>query len=190
MPNFPTAPRFNLLVAGLLVLASTPVLAEETNLIEPDLIEAARDTLAGIQENSFAADREYCGMLGRNAQGNIVVTRPRKGREDSCMPNSFYSESVDTLASFHTHGSHHLQADAEVPSSDDFLADEEEGVIGFVSTPGGRFWIIEPELNQVRQICGPGCLPKDPDYEPVSEGKVRNVYTLEQLLDREAGLDD
>ena len=103
---------------------------------------------------------------------------------------SFYSDDIETLASFHTHGSHHLEADAEVPSSDDFLADEAEGVIGFVSTPGGRFWIIEPELNRVRQICGRDCLPKDPDYEPVSEGRVRVEYTLEQLLDREAGIDD
>lgn len=172
-------------LTAIFTLSGKPLLAADD-----DLIAAARSTLTSIQDNSFDADREYCGMLGRNPQGNIVATRPRKGREDSCQPRSFYSDDIETLASFHTHGSHHLEADAEVPSSDDFRADEAEGVIGFVSTPGGRFWIIEPELNRVRQICGRDCLPKDPDYEPVSEGRVRDEYTLEQLLDREAGIDD
>ncbi|MEM7469782.1 MAG: DUF4329 domain-containing protein [Pseudomonadota bacterium] len=157
---------------------------------EQDLINAARATLAGIQENSFAADREYCGMIGRNPQGNIVVTRPNKGRRDSCLPRSFYSDDIETLASYHTHGSYDLEADAEVPSSDDLLADKAEGVIGFVSTPGGRFWITEPDADRVRLICGRGCLPRDPDYEPVSEGELRDVYTLDQLLDREEGIDD
>lgn len=157
---------------------------------DADLINAAKSTLTSIQSNSFKADREYCGMLGRNAQGNIVITRPRKGRRDSCQPNSFFSDEIETLASYHTHGSYDLEANAEVPLSDDLLADMAEGVFGFVSTPGGRFWITEPEENQVRLLCDVGCLPKDPKYEPVAEGNVRDVYTLDQLVDREEGIDD
>ncbi|WP_299303165.1 DUF4329 domain-containing protein [uncultured Litoreibacter sp.] len=170
---------------GLALCLAAPAHAQDA-----DLISAAKSTLASIQDNSFNADREYCGMIGRNSAGNIVITRPRKGRRDSCLPRPFRTNDVDVLASYHTHGSHDPGADAEVPSLDDLRADKEEGVIGFVATPGGRFWKTEPNTDSVRLICGVGCLPTDPDYDPSDEGRVRSSYTAAQLDARERGLDD
>ncbi len=166
-------------ISILLVLAA-PVKAQNA-----DLVDAARMTLAGIQNNSFIADREYCGMIGRNSNGNLVVTRPRKGRRDSCLPRPFRTNDVDVLASYHTHGSYDFDADAEVPSVDDFDADFDEGVLGFVATPGGRFWIIDPDRDLVRQICGIGCLPSDPDFEQGVAGRIPKKFTRAQLVRRE-----
>ncbi len=163
-----------------LMMGALPAQAQDAKLIE-----AARVTLAGIQNNSFSANREYCGMIGRNSAGSLVVTRPRKGRQDSCLPRNFRSNDIEVLASYHTHGSYDYEADAEVPSVDDFDADSDEGVIGFVSTPGGRFWIILPERGLVKQLCGIGCLPQDPDFERGVAGKIPKQFTRNQLIDRE-----
>lgn len=172
------------LIAAAICLGA-PVQAQDK-----DLINAAKSTLAGIQGNSFSADREYCGMLGRNAAGKIVITRPRKGRRDSCLPRSFRTDDVEVLASYHTHGSYDPDADAEVPSLGDLRADQDEGVFGFVSTPGGKFWVTQPDKDSVRMLCGNGCLPADADYDPSDEGRVRTSYTAAQLQDREDGIDD
>jgi len=177
--------RFLVTAAASCLLSLTPAQAQEA-----DIIQAARQTLAKLQANSFAAGREYCGMIGRNPRGEVVVTRARKGRADSCRPRDFWGSRIDVIASYHTHGSHHPEADAEVPSFDDLAADTDEGVLGFVSTPGGRFWITEPQFGRVRQLCGVGCLPVDPDFNPRDAGHVRQQYTMQQLLNREEGLDD
>jgi len=172
------------------ILGVALCLAAPAHAQDADLVSAAKTTLAGIQNNSFNANREYCGMIGRNSAGQIVITRPRKGRRDSCLPRPFRTNDVEVLASYHTHGSHDPGADAEVPSLDDLRADTDEGVIGFVATPGGRFWKTDPDTNSVSLICNVGCLPKDPDYDPRDEGRVRSRYTAAQLDARERGLDD
>jgi len=131
-------------------------------------------------------EREHCGMIGRNQQGNLVTTKPRVGSAGSCQPKglSRLRGKVEELASYHTHGAHDPRMDAEVPSLTDLRADEADGVIGFVSTPGGRLWVIEPEYDRVRLICGPGCLPVDANYDPRDTGRVRKSYTSEQLIGR------
>ncbi|MEM9585392.1 MAG: DUF4329 domain-containing protein [Pseudomonadota bacterium] len=173
-------PPLKLLFVMAPLAAALPAHAQDA-----DLIEAARMTLASIQDNSFAADREYCGMIGENAEGKLVITRPRKGRRDSCVPRSFRSDDIYVLASYHTHGSYDFEADSEVPSIDDFDADDEEGVFGFVATPGGRFWVIDPERDLMRQICGIGCLPQDPDFEKGVAGNIPKQFNRAQLFRRE-----
>lgn len=172
--------RIKAAAVSLSIVIAGPVSAQDA-----DLIDAARTTLAGIQNNSFIADREYCGMIGRNSAGNLVITRPRKGRRDSCLPRPFRTNDVDVLASYHTHGSYDFDADAEVPSVDDFDADREEGVMGFVATPGGRFWMIDPERGTIRQLCGIGCLPKDADFQKGVAGRIPKQFTRAQLVRRE-----
>ena len=161
----------------------TPAQAQER-----DLIETARATLAGIQTRSFSQNREFCGLIGRNAQGKLVITRPRQGSLDGCRPKSFFFlNDVEVLASYHTHGGHLPDVSVEVPSTFDLEADADEGIFGFVSTPGGRFWIIEPEQDRVRMLCGMGCLPRDPTYDVASDELLQPIYTRRQLEDREAG---
>ncbi len=152
-----------------------------------DLIAAAKVTLAGIQNNSFITNREYCGYLGRNPAGNIVATRPRAGWRNSCRPPDFRNREIEVLASYHTHGRHDAGYDAEVPSEADYLSDATEGVFGFVATPGGRMWIVEPRKGQVRLVCDADCLPSDPSYDPHDVGFVDQAYTPQQLRLREQG---
>ena len=44
----------------------------------------------------------------------------------------------------------------------DIEADEDEGVDGFVATPGGRLWYVDTKDMIVRQLCSLNCLPQDP----------------------------
>ncbi len=178
--------RLNIGTAAVLALAvcapHAPAQAQES-----DLIETARATLAGIQSRSFSQNREFCGLIGRNAQGKLVITRPRRGSQDGCRPKSFFRSDIEVLASFHTHGAHMADETVEVPSTLDLEADAEEGIYGFVSTPGGRFWIIEPEKDRVRMLCDIGCLPQDPSYDVASDEPLKSIYTWAELQDREAG---
>lgn len=145
----------------------------------------ARDILSGIQENSFAANREYCGMIGLDQDGRLVASRPRKGRVDSCLPRD-PRDAVEIIASYHTHGGFGADYDSEVPSTTDVIGDMDEGVDGYVSTPGGRFWFIDGQTGVARLICSLGCLPQDPDFVPGVWGKIRARYTLSDLERREA----
>jgi len=179
--------RLKIGIATVLALAAgafhTPAQAQER-----DLIETARATLAGIQSRSFSQNREFCGLIGRTVQGNLVITRPRQGGPDGCRPKSFFFlNKIEVLASYHTHGAHLPNETVEVPSTFDLEADAEEGIFGFVSTPGGRFWIIEPAKDQVRMLCGMGCLPQDPTYDVASDEPLQTIYTWQELVEREAG---
>ncbi|KMW58716.1 hypothetical protein AIOL_003695 [Candidatus Rhodobacter oscarellae] len=72
-----------------------------------------------------------------------------------------------------------------MPSVSDVLADMEEGLDGYLSTPGGRFWFIDGQTGVSRQLCGLGCLPQDPDFAPGLHGTISKRYTLGQLEARE-----
>lgn len=151
---------------------------------EASVVAAARAVLSDLQAISFASNREYCGILGRNDEGQMVASAPRAGQRDSCRPRN--PRSTDTLiASFHTHAAHDIGADSEVPSSNDLRADMEDGIDGFVATPGGRFWFIDGTRGVAHLICGPGCLPQDPNYDPAHAGPIASRYTLRDLEQRE-----
>lgn len=75
-----------------------------------------------------------------------------------------------------------MYADSEVPSEGDLIGDFEEGVNGYVSTPGGRFWHINGQAQQATLICGPECLGVDPNYE--ADQSVARSYTIQQLRRR------
>ena len=166
---------------ALLLCLFAPCAAAQT----ADEVAFARQILADLQDNSFAANREYCGIIGRTATQKLTASNPRKGRRDSCQPRD-PRNAVEIIASFHTHGSFDYGADSEVPSSTDVIGDMEEGTDGYVSTPGGRLWFIDGQTGVSRQLCGLGCLLQDPDFEPQVYGPVRTRYTLNELENREA----
>lgn len=60
----------------------------------------------------------------------------------------------------------------------------DEGLTGYVATPGGRFWVIDGTTGVSRQQCGPGRLPVYPDFEPDPEFPVAQSYTLVALRAR------
>jgi len=100
------------------------------------------------------------------------------------LPNEFRNPDVTPLASFHTHAAYDEDADSEVPSFEDLRADIAEGLVGFVSTPGGRFWISDPQRQRVTQLCGLRCLPQDRFFQPGDWGNIAGSYTLRQLRQR------
>lgn len=162
----------------ILGLGSTAGQAQDS-----DQIAFAQRFLADLNPISIQAGREYCGYFGYDAQGRLTATRAKRGRADSCLPRD--PGDLDVFASYHTHGSYAYEADSEIPSSDDVISDQEEGVDGFVVTPGGRLWFIDGARAEARLLCGLNCLPADPDHEPGFMGPIAKRYTLEALLARE-----
>lgn len=140
----------------------------------------AQAVLSVLQSLSFKNDREYCGYLARRPDGTLFATPARKGRLDLCMP-LLPDEPATLIASYHTHGAFNIRADSEVPSPEDIQADMAERVDGWVATPGGRLWFIDHRAAMARQVCGPGCLPQDPDFLPGQVGPIARSYSLRTL---------
>ncbi|WP_371224518.1 DUF4329 domain-containing protein [Roseovarius sp. 2305UL8-3] len=144
----------------------------------------AKAFLDQMQARSFAADREFCGIFGRDTDGYVIATPPILGRVDSCRtPDP--AEGFNVFASYHSHGAHDEDVDTEVPSSYDLRADREEGVVGYISTPGGRIWFSQDGAATL--LCGRGCITMDPEFTPGLYGPIANRYTIATLEQREAG---
>ena len=103
----------------------------------------------------------------------------------SCTPRDPRS-AVEVFATYHTHAGFDDSYDSEVPSSDDVIGDMEDGMDGYISTPGGRFWFVDGQSGTVRQICGLACLPQDPSFESLIYGPIKQRYTLGELERRES----
>lgn len=157
---------------------TTPIEGPRTK----DPVVFAKGFLDQLQARSFAANREFCGVFGRDAQGYIIATPPIQGMLDSCL-TPLVEADFRVFASYHSHGAYDAPADSEVPSSNDLRADRAENVIGFISTPGGRVW--RSEDGRAHQICGIGCITTDPDFVPGVFGPVASRYTIAQLRARE-----
>lgn len=145
-------------------------------------IALMRAVYATIQPLSFEQGREYCGYIGLDFDGNLVASEARRGRRDSCRPRDPRNIEV-IFASYHTHGSFEGDEGHEVPSGSDMEGDADEGIDGFVATPGGRFWYIDTEDMVTYQICGRGCLPQDPNFTPFPDGLIENSYSYDELVE-------
>ncbi|MEL6960661.1 MAG: DUF4329 domain-containing protein [Pseudomonadota bacterium] len=141
--------------------------------------------LNSIQARSIAEEREYCGYFFLNAQGQIEATRPVPGTFASCaMPAPRPGEGI--FASYHTHGAYGSDYDNEVPSTLDLQSDFQFGIDGYVSTPGGRVWLVDFQTRSTRQLCGLRCVTSDPGFVPQGEAGIRASFTLGDLQRRMA----
>ncbi len=147
---------------------------------DPDDLALVKEELARLQYLSFATEREYCGYLGETRDG-LTVTPVVRGGHDGCTPVLPDSE-MRLIASFHTHGAYDPDVPAEFPTAQDLLSDAQEGVDGYVATPGGRLWFIDGAAGHAVQICGLNCLPQDPDFHAGDDGVIRQSYRLRDLL--------
>lgn len=139
--------------------------------------------LDSIQARSIADRREYCGYFFRDATGAIKATPPRRGTFATCsMPAPTPGDGI--FASYHTHGAFGRQYDNEVPSTTDLLSDFQLGLDGYISTPGGRIWYVSKTTRDAVQVCGLGCVTRDPGFVPRNEGNVRQRYTVVTLNER------
>lgn len=148
-------------------------------------IAYAKSVLAEAQTASIQSNREYCGYIGINDLGNRAAIEPRRGWKGSCRPKAPPDDWNAVSASYHTHGGYHPNVDSEVPSVSDVETDHDEGVDGWLVTPGGRVWFINGFHQTARLICDQGCLPADPDYQDGDWPPIETFYTLEMLIERD-----
>lgn len=151
----------------------------------PAEAQFARQFLDALQPRSIAEKREYCGYFGYDPSGKFVATRATRGTLDGCLAAE-PPHDLDLVASYHTHANYEPEHDSEVPSADDVLGDQEEGVDGYVSTPGGRVWFIDGERAIAHQVCAIGCVTADPRFraETDPDWTVPPRLTLDDIYDR------
>ena len=141
----------------------------------------ARNFLDSIQAQSIRDRAEYCGYFFVDAAGRLQATPPIRGRLAACdMPAPQPGQGI--FASYHTHGSYDFGYDNEVPSTIDLLSDFQFGIDGYVSTPGGRVWLVDYQTRSTSQVCGLRCVTSDSAFPAVEPGKpVQQSYTVESL---------
>ncbi len=161
---------------GLMVLAQAPALASDFDA----LTELAIETLDRAQKQSIAEGVEFCGFL-LEKDGRQFASPKKRGDESGCTP-SYPRYEFTILASYHTHGSHNPDYNSEVPSVDDFVADREDETYGFVGTPGGRVWLIDPFQDEIFEICK-DCILQDENYDAREYGEIPENFTSESLED-------
>ncbi len=175
-----TIGTFPLRLIGILALAAifaTPMQAQNA-----EEMRAAKSILSDLQGISIQKNREYCGVLLRLRDGTLVSSKAFRGSRARCRVRRIPAQG-ELVASYHTHGAYLESYDNEVPSVLDLKVEMEWGIDGYVSTPGGRFWHIDGRRGVVNLICGPRCVPSDPDYvdDSGTYGKIRTRYTLREL---------
>ncbi len=148
-------------------------------------VAAVKARLAPLQLLSFATDLEYCGYLGRDPDGGPVFTEMVRGGHYGCTP-VLPGDDVTLIASVHTHGAYSPEIPSEFPTALDIASDAAEGIDGYVATPGGRLWFIDGRARIALQLCGPGCLPQDPQFHEGDDGPVAARYSHRTLIGLES----
>lgn len=167
-----------------LVLMSLP---SHLNAQPADEVRVVITFFEQVQRLSFEYDREYCGYVGWDGSGAMTFTPPVIGHTDGCTP-VYPSDDVTVFASYHTHGAFDVDVPAEFPTILDMESDEDEGIDGYIATPGGRLWYVDSEAMQVYQICSIGCVMQDPEFQPGLDGVIENMYTSKALKTLESEL--
>lgn len=173
--------RFVRYVSWGLVLAGQggTALAGEVSIEEEAFV---RRVLGLLQVQSALENVEYCGYIGRDAEGALVATEAVPGGPDWCEP--VWPEAFEVTASYHTHAAFDPNAWSEIPSGNDMESDEAEGIDGYVGTPGGRLWYIDTTDMVASQICGIGCLPQAPGFYPMPEDNILESYAYDELVEK------
>jgi hypothetical protein len=143
----------------------------------------ARNFLNTLQVRSIAERREHCGYFFIGSDGSLQASTPRGGTFASCdMPAPLVGQGI--IASYHTHGAYGRQYDNEVPSVIDLTSDFDFGIDGYVSTPGGRVWLVDFQTRTTQQLCGLRCVTSDPGFVPFEEDRIRQSYSVQTLQRR------
>lgn len=152
----------------------------------PAVDQFARSFLNGLQARSISERREFCGYFFIDETGRLQGTPPRRGRLASCeMPEPLVGQGI--IASYHTHGAYDAGFDNEVPSLIDLTSDFDYGIDGYVSTPGGRVWLVDFQTRSTQQVCGLRCVTSDQGFRPVGEDTIQTRYSLQALQRRSSG---
>ena len=173
------------LLAAVL-MAALPVHAEDRweALTFERLDQVAEAALSNAQNLSLLNNREYCGYIAFDGKDRLRFTAPLKGDVESCTPPEV-PYSWELIASYHTHGALNPQVpdvSYELPSGDDLRGDMDEGIDGYLATPGGRFWFIDTYDEMVIMLGGVGYFQPDSLFEQDIECGPRAEHTFEQIF--------
>ena len=171
------------------MLRFTTIAVALTPLIVPVAVSAqsaeelalVREIFANLNPQSVAENKEFCGYIGLDDNGNWAFSEPTPGDSDSCLADDPTNINVITT-SYHTHAAFSPEYSSEFPSGADMEGDEEEGIDGWVATPGGRLWYIDTEEMIARQVCGIGCIPSDPNFVAGDSGIIEQSYSYDDLV--------
>ena len=166
------------MIAAALTTLFAPVAVSAQSSEELALV---KEIFADLNPLSIAENREHCGYIGFDDDGNLTFSDPTPGNSDSCLADDPVHIQVITT-SYHTHAAFSPDYSSELPSGTDMEGDEEEGIDGWVATPGGRLWYIDTEDMTTRQICGIGCLPSDPSFIAGDSGIIEQSYSYDELV--------
>lgn len=150
-------------------------------------IDFVKGVFLQIQNTSIAKRREYCGYIGRDADGNLAATEAVPGTMASCLPVWPASHEMTVIASYHTHGAFDLGYFNEIPSDVDLEGDMSLGIDGWIATPGGRLWFNDGKDGEARLVCGVACLPVSPEFYKGVNGDIAKSYTLSELIAKLGG---
>ena len=176
------------------MMAALPVHAEDRweALTFERLDQVAEAALNNAQNLSLLNNREYCGYIAFDGKDRLRFTAPLKGDVESCTPPEV-PYSWELIASYHTHGALNPQVpdvSYELPSGDDLRGDMDEGIDGYLATPGGRFWFIDTYDEVVIMLGGVGYFQPDSLFEqdiecgPWAEHSFEQIFMME---DKEIG---
>ncbi len=169
---------FGLAAAILISACATP--RNDGNTVPYNSIEKlAIESLRQFQVRSFTEKVEYCGWI-YELNGELATTGTVRGEFSSCQLPEPPNGSV-LLASYHTHGNHTPDYSSEFPSAVDVQGDFATDLYGFVATPGGRVWVVDPFDETIRQACGAGCLAVDPTYDEADYAYIPEMFTREMI---------
>ncbi|WP_224813747.1 DUF4329 domain-containing protein [Hasllibacter sp. MH4015] len=173
------------ITATLTTLATLAALATAPAAHAQDARETAfvMGLMESMNQLSVRFNREVCGFILQDAEGNYSSTKVSWGGEASCASLPL-EPGMRAVSSWHTHAAWGLGYDGEVPSIQDVEGDMRFGVNGWVGTPGGRLWFVDGTTGFMRQVCGRDCLPVDPNFFPEEHGPVAETYTLDGLYQR------
>jgi hypothetical protein len=118
--------------------------------------------------------RLFFHRIKRTPSSNDTTRRHLCQLRHACPPLA----GQGIFASYHTHGSYANAYDNEVSSTIDLVSDFDYGIDGYVSTPGGRVWLVDFQTFSTRQVCGMGCVAQVPNFVPNTSDTIQNAYTL------------
>lgn len=141
----------------------------------------AKATLRDVQTRSIANNKEYCGVIFEDPQGNLSTSKIYEGDHEACEFDWGVPLGNHVVASFHTHAGYDPQYDSELPSMIDMGNDIDARIDGFIATPAGRIWHIDWKSETASQLCGVNCIGSDPDYTPDHQLPVKKRYSVDEL---------
>ena len=175
-----------LVLASLSLVMAAPVKAEDPwdSLTFEKLDQVAEAALDNAQSLSLKHNREYCGYIAFDGADRLRFTAPLKGSVETCTPPEV-PYSWELIASYHTHGAldpNEPDVSYELPSGDDLRGDMEEGVDGYLATPGGRFWFIDTQDEVVIMLGDVGYFEPDKLFEQDTECGPWAEHTFEEIF--------